>query len=277
MLSLYRYGALDLEDARVLVEQEDAERPVIDETPREDRNPFEHFVELEDRRDLVADLCQRLERRRILPLAVEQPRVLERHRDVRAELPQNRFIALGVERDLRAQQIERSDHALLPPQRHHQLRTDAGYDAHIALVLQHVVHQDRLADGDGCADQTLAHFDPQRPPHLLRVADGVRQPQVFALLIEQINGEGLEGRQARDELRDLLEQLLQVEDGRDFPTELEQSQQQARRFPELGLGGRPMRRSRLGHGTITGLYLTLFGRFGGAPVGVLPRPALTNG
>ena len=98
-------------------------------------------------------------------------------------------------------------------------------------------------DGDGRADQTLADLDAQRPPHLLRIADGVRQPEVFTFFVEQINGEGLERRQARDELRDLLEQLVQVEDGRDLAAKLEESQQETRRFPELWLGRRPVRRS----------------------------------
>ena len=42
--------------------------------------------------ELAADLRQRFERARVLALVLEQPRVLDRDRHVRAELPQHRLV-----------------------------------------------------------------------------------------------------------------------------------------------------------------------------------------
>ena len=88
-------GELHLQLAGGLVEQQDPERPVVDQPVREDGDALEQLVEIENRGDLLADLGQRLERRGVLPLAIEQPRVLERHGDVRAELAQHGLVALG--------------------------------------------------------------------------------------------------------------------------------------------------------------------------------------
>ena len=72
-----------------LVEQQDAERAVVDDALRELRDAREQLVEVEHRGDLAADLGERLERLGIEPLLLEQPRVDERRRHVRGELPQD--------------------------------------------------------------------------------------------------------------------------------------------------------------------------------------------
>ena len=64
------------------------------------------------------------------------------------------------------------------------------------------------------------------------IADGVGDAQLLALLVEQVDGEGAETGQPGDELRNLGEQLLEVEHRRDFASELEQRGQQ------LGVGRR---------------------------------------
>ena len=46
------------------------------------------LIEVEDRRDLAADLGQRLERLGVEAALLEEPRVDERDRDVRGELAQ---------------------------------------------------------------------------------------------------------------------------------------------------------------------------------------------
>ena len=56
------------------------------------RDPREQLVEIEDRRDIPADLGERLERFGVVPAALEQPRVDERHRHMRAELPHDRDV-----------------------------------------------------------------------------------------------------------------------------------------------------------------------------------------
>ena len=82
-------GDLHLELVRLLVQEQDAERAVVDDAPRELRDPRQQLVEIEHRRDFAADLGERLERLGVVPLLLEEPRVDERGRDVRRELPQD--------------------------------------------------------------------------------------------------------------------------------------------------------------------------------------------
>ena len=89
------HGHLHLELLRLLVEQQDAERPVVDDAAGQAGDARQQLVEVEDRAELAADLGQRFERARVLALVLEQPRVLDRDRDVRAELPQDHLVGLG--------------------------------------------------------------------------------------------------------------------------------------------------------------------------------------
>ena len=89
------HGDFHLELVGRLVQQQDAERAVVDDASRELRDARQQLVEIEHRRDFAADLGQRLERLGVLPLALEQPRVDERRRDVRRELPQDGDVALA--------------------------------------------------------------------------------------------------------------------------------------------------------------------------------------
>ena len=68
----------------------------------------------------------------------------------------------------------------------------------------------------------MADLDPQRPDDVVRVADRVGDRQLLAARIEQVDGERLELREPRDELRDLVQQLVEIEDRRDLASELEQ-------------------------------------------------------
>ena len=90
---------------------------------RQLRDPRQQLVEVEHRGDLAADLGERLERLGVLPLPLEQARVDERRRDVRAELAQDRHVALGVAVAVAAQEVERADGLRLVEQRHDQRRT----------------------------------------------------------------------------------------------------------------------------------------------------------
>ena len=121
-----------------------------------------------------------------------------------------------------AQQVERADDAALAAQRHDELGVRAGHRFDVARIVVHVVDEDRLAFGDRGADQALPDLDPQRAGHLLRIADRVRDRQLLALRIEQVHGERLKLRQPRDELRDLLQQLVEIEHRRDLASQLEQ-------------------------------------------------------
>ena len=160
--------------------------------------------------------------------------------------------------DLLAVQIQRADDALLAPERHDQLRPHARRCCPTyAVVRLHVVDEQRPALGDGGADDALADAQPEGLLHVLRVADGVGDAQIVRFSSSSQTAERLERRQARDELRDLLEQLVEVEDRGDLAAQLEQRDEQFCGFADRRSGGR--RRIRKATGT--------FGRAGrGEPV-----------
>jgi hypothetical protein len=89
----------------------------------------------------------------------------------------------------------------------------------------------------------MAHLDPELPDDVVRVADGVGDRQLFSSRIEQVDGEGLELRDARDQQRDLVEQLVEIEDGRDLSSELEQGDDELTNIRRSGRS----RRDRVGH------------------------------
>ena len=105
---------------------------------------------------------------------LEEPRVLDRHGDVRAELPQQRFVGLGELSRRVAQQVERANDAALPSQRHDELGERTGHGLDVARVFAHVVDEDWLAFPDGGAHETVPDLDAQRPGHLVGVTDRVR-------------------------------------------------------------------------------------------------------
>ena len=94
-------------------------------------------------------------------------------------------------------------------------------------------------------------------PGLVRIADGVANAQVVALFVEQVHGERVELNQPADELGNLLQQLVDVDDGRDLPAQIEQRQQDV----SLAAGLRGGRRCRSGAGSfverggVTGIIL----------------------
>ncbi len=232
-------GDFHLELAGLLVHEEDAERPVVDDAPREVGDPREQLVEVEDRAELAGDLRQRLERAGVVALVLDEQRVLDRDRDVRAELAQHRFVDLGELADRVRQQVERADDAPLAAHRDDELRVRAGHRFDVARVAVHVVDEDRLPLGDGGADHPLAHFQPERARDVFRIADRVRDGQLVALRIEQVHREGLELREARDQLRDLLQQLVEIEHRRDLAAEREERREL---FGRGGLWSRCARR-----------------------------------
>ena len=86
---------LHLELATLLVQQQDAERAIVDDALGQLRDAGEQLVELEHRCDVAADLGERLECFGIARAAIEQPRVDERDRHMRAELPHDRDVVAG--------------------------------------------------------------------------------------------------------------------------------------------------------------------------------------
>ena len=159
---------------------------------------------------------------RVLARLIEQPRVFDRDGDVRAELAQQHLVDLGELAGVLAQQVERADDAPLAPQRHDELGVRAGHRFAVARIGVDVVDENRLPFGDRGADQPLAHFDAERPDDLVGVADGVGDRQLLGARIQQVDRERLELGDARDQLRDLVQQLVEVQDGRDLATQLEE-------------------------------------------------------
>ena len=227
-------GELLLEQSAALVEQEDAEGAIRHDLVHQRGDALEQLLEIEDRGHLPADLRQRLERLDVRLLPLEEPRVLDGHRDVRAELAQHRLVARRELPDVLAVQVERPDDPFLAPQRHGNLRPHVGHRPDVPRVGQHVVDHQRPAFGHHGAHDALADRQPERPLDIVGVADGVGDAQILALLVEQPHGKGLEGRQARDELGNLLEQLVEVENRGDLATQLEQGDEQLGGIARLG-------------------------------------------
>jgi hypothetical protein len=156
---------------------------------------------------------------------LEEPGVLDGDRDVRAELTQDRFVHVGELARRLAEQVERANHPALAPQRHDELGPRPGNDVDVARIGLDVVHEDRMAGRDRGADQALAHFHAQRARHFGWIADRVRDREFVALGIEQVDRKCLKVRQLLDELRDLLQQLFEVEDGRHLAPERKERRQ----------------------------------------------------
>ena len=85
---------LHLEIAARLVEQEDAERPVVDDALGQLRDAREQLVEVEHRGDFAPDFRERFEGVRVAPAPLEEPRVGERDRHVRRELAHDGDVAV---------------------------------------------------------------------------------------------------------------------------------------------------------------------------------------
>ena len=214
------------EQPAALVEQENAERAIRDDLVHERGDTLEQLLEVEDGGHFPADLRQRLERLDVGLLALEQPRVLDRHRDVCAKLPQHRLVARRELPDVLAVQVEGPDDALLAPKGHGDLRSHVGHRADVSRVREHVVDHERPALGHDRAHDALADCQTEGPLDLLGIAHRVRDAQVLAFFIEQPHRKGLERGQARDQLRNLLQQLVEVEDRSDLAAELEQGDEQ---------------------------------------------------
>jgi hypothetical protein len=224
-------GDLHVELAGALVDQQDAEGAVVDDPAREIRDARQQLVEVQDRPELAADLRERLERAGVIALLLEEPRVFDRHRDVRAELAQQHLVDLGELPFGVAEQVQRADDAPLASQRDDELGLRAGHRLAVARIGMDVVDQQRLPFGDGGADQPLPDLHPQRPHDIVRIADRVGDRELFGARVEEIDGERLELGDARDQLRDLLQQLVEIEHRRDLSPQLEQGDDQ---LPDVG-------------------------------------------
>ena len=172
----------------------------------------------------------------VLALALEQPRVLDRHRHVRAELPQHRLVASGELPDLLASRFSAPMTRFFRRSGTTSCDRTPGDRCPRSAVRLHVVDEQRPPSATAVPTMPWPTLRRKRCLHFVRVADGVGDAQLLQLLVEQIDGERLERRQPRDELRDLLEQLVEVEDGRDLAAQLEQRDEQFCGFADRGGG-----------------------------------------
>ena len=117
-----------------LVDEKDAERPVVDDAFGENRDAAQQLVEIENFGDLAGNLGERLQGIGVVAFLLEQARVRQRLRDVHAELPENLLVALGEGADTIAEQVQRAQHPLLVPQRHDELRVHSGYQPEISRI-----------------------------------------------------------------------------------------------------------------------------------------------
>ncbi len=199
-------------------------RAVVDDPLGELRDAREQLVEIEHRRDLAADLGERLERLGVAAAALEQPRVDERDRDVRGELPHDRDVAFGELVAVAAEDVQRADRPRLVQQRHDDLGVHARHELDVARIGRQVVDEQRLLAGDRRADEAVPRASAAGSVGVgaRRVADRVRRTQLAAPLVEQVHGERLERDQPADQSRDLLQQLVEIEDAGDLAAEVEQ-------------------------------------------------------
>ena len=74
----------------------------------------------------------------------------------------------------------------------------------------------------GGADRPLAELQPHGLGRFLGIALGIGDVQLLGGLVEQVDREDAERRQPPDQLRDLRQQLLEVEDAADLAAEIGQ-------------------------------------------------------
>ena len=202
---------LHVELACVVVHEQNAECPVVDEARGQVRDAREQLIELQNRAELAADLRERLESARVLTLALEEAGVFDCDGDVGAELPEQRLVGLGELARSIAEKIQRADDAALTAERHDQLGEGAGYGFDIPGILTDVVDEQRRACGHGRAHQAPANLHVQRAGDLVGIANGIGDRQFVMRGIEQVDRKRVELRDTRDQLRDFGQQLVDIE------------------------------------------------------------------
>ena len=131
-------------------------------------------------------------------LGLEQTRVLDRHGDVRRELPEQRLVlrregTFGV-----AEEVQGADHFAFAAHRHRQLREHVPKRADVARFLANVVDQDRPPFLDRRSDDSLPEAKTNGRHRVVGISDRVRDPKLLPLVVQQIHRERTETRQTRD-------------------------------------------------------------------------------
>ena len=145
----------------------------------------------------------------------------EKVKFMRGELPQHQLVGFCELADGVAQQIQGADDASLAAQRHDQLGIRSGNGFDVARIGVHIVDQNRPSLGNRGADQTVSDFQFE-PAGIFRIANRVGQRELFAFVVEQVRRKRVELGEPCDQLRNFLQQFVEIEHRRDFTSEFEQ-------------------------------------------------------
>ena len=153
--------------------------------------------------------------------------VLDRDGDMRPELPQQGLILARERTGGLTQQVQRADDLPFAAHRHREL-TQHVPEPRVARLVANVVHEDRPTFLDRGSHDALPDLEVSRRRHSVGITDGIRNPQLLAALVQEIDGEGAEPGQPRDELWNLGEELFEVEHGHDLAPQVEERRQEFR-------------------------------------------------
>ena len=138
---------------------------------------------------------------------------------MRGELPDDGDVALGELVAMAAQDVERAERPRLVQQRHDHRRVHVRHEADIARIGV------RSLTSTGCSVATAAPTRPcpSQPERrvALRITDHVGRAQLPAPLVEQVDGERVERDQPADKPRDLLEEVVEIENAGDLAAQVE--------------------------------------------------------
>jgi hypothetical protein len=105
-------------------------------------------------------------------------------------------------------------------QRHDDLGGHAGDELHVAWIREDVVHEQRLFARNRGPDEPFP--EPQPPRRFaIGVADRVGDFQFATTFVEQVDGKRFERDQPRDQPRNLLQELVELENRRDLSSQVE--------------------------------------------------------
>ena len=147
-----------------------------------------------------------------------QPCVLDRHGRLAGQEGEDFDVTLAERIELGALEIDHSDAAILEEHRDRKLGPDIRNELDIARVLRDVRHEHRFLVQGRVADQAFAETDA-RDGDLLAVLDRQLHLELAGLVQEQ-DPEGAIVDDVLGQLRDSREELIEIEQRRDFAADL---------------------------------------------------------
>jgi hypothetical protein len=108
-------------------------------------------------------------------------------------------------------------------QRHGNRGLHAGHHFDVTRVGTDIADHDGLLRGDDPAHD--AARNGQLEAGRVGIPDRVGNLQLVVLFVEQVHGEGVELDEPADQIRDALQQFVEIDDGRDLAAQVEQREQ----------------------------------------------------